>query len=76
MLQNPLKKGCKENIPFFHLINVLYSLVLKFVAPNVGNMCRKFSCEKICQVVYKNLCIHFHHFWCFTKIFMHNYIHM
>jgi hypothetical protein len=64
-------------IPFIsHLVDFLYSLGLEFVAPNVGKMCIKFSCKETCYVVYKNLCIHFLHFWFFKYIFMHNYIRM
>jgi hypothetical protein len=59
---------------FFHLIDFLYSLNLEFVAPSISKMFLKFSCKKTCEVVYKNLCIHFLFFWIFTKIFMHNYI--
>jgi hypothetical protein len=36
-------------IPFFcYLIDILYSLGLDFVAPSVGNMCKKFLCKKTC----------------------------
>jgi hypothetical protein len=58
------------------LVDFLYSLGLEFMAPNVGKMCKKFSCNKTYQVVHKNLWIHFLHFWFFTKIFMHNYMRM
>jgi hypothetical protein len=42
-------KGLQGKYSFFcHSVDFLYSLGLEFVAPNVGNMCRKFSCNKTC----------------------------
>jgi len=61
---------------FFHLVGFLYPLALEFATPSVNKMCRKFSCKKTCKVVYKSLCTYFLHLWFFTKIFMHNYVHM
>jgi hypothetical protein len=53
-LHNPFQKGYKENNFFFcNLVDFLYSLSFKFVAPSVGNMCKKNSCKNIYQVVYK-----------------------
>jgi hypothetical protein len=56
---------------FFHLVDFLYSLGLDCVAPSVGNTPRKHVkfFIKIYVVIF---CI----FSFFTKIFIHNYIHM
>jgi hypothetical protein len=64
-------------IPFFWPFGWFFVFInLKIASPSVDNMCKKFSCEKICHVIYKSLYIHFLHFLFFTKIFMHYYIHM
>jgi hypothetical protein len=33
---------------FIYLVDFFYSASLEFVAPNVGKMCRKFSCKETC----------------------------
>jgi hypothetical protein len=40
------ERATRKMIFFPHLVDFLYSLGLKFVAPSVEKMCRKFSCKK------------------------------
>jgi hypothetical protein len=49
---------------------------LRICGPKCWKHVQEIFMQKICQVVYKNLCTHFLHYWFFIKIFMHNYIHM
>jgi hypothetical protein len=87
LLSNPKHSGVPEDsqVPNFRSVGShpytwpkwgCDTLGLQLVAPSVGKMCKKFSCQKICQAVNKSLCTHFFHFWFFSKIFMHNYICM
>jgi hypothetical protein len=43
----------KMVIFFYHLVNCLYSLCLKFVAPSVGHMHRELIMQKILKLSIK-----------------------
>ncbi len=61
---------------FFFLCNLDFIFFVFTSLKICGSKCQQNVQKNFMQKTYIKPCIHFLHFWFFTKIFIHNYIHM